>query len=121
MLRSLVGSEMCIRDRNGKSERYFKLRKENDEELKQLQINYYDRECERLTTPGAVSYNALKNLNTPMRPSNWNPLLLYPGIDPDIARENMADFFNGISSEFKGLEESDLPLTFDRQLAEIHF
>ena len=64
--------------KNGKSERYFRLKEENKVELSKLKKNWYDKECSKITTPGVVSYNALKNLNRPECPKSWNVLNLAP-------------------------------------------
>ena len=80
---------------------------------------YYNKECKRLTTPGAVSYNALRNISNPLKPGPWKPNDLYTNVPMGEALEDMADFFNGISDEFVGLEQSDIPTTFDRECVEI--
>ena len=105
--------------RNGRSEKYHRLKKENDVEFKELKLNFYEKECQKLTIPGAVPFSALKHINTPNRPKPWNVLDLFPGMDIRAAAEFMADFFNEISGEFKNLEPSDLPKSYDRVVYEI--
>ena len=90
-------------------------------EIKISKKKYYDRECERLTTKGShrIAFNALKHLNKPGTPQNWNIRLLYPEKNEKECLEALADFFNEISGEFVELEEEDIPTTYDRQIVSI--
>ena len=99
--------------KNGKSERYMKLKAENKEELAGLKKVFYDKECSKLTTPGshAISFNALKKFNTPSRPSSFSVLQLYPEKSEEQALEESAEFYNRLSSEFKQLEPEEVPST----------
>ena len=62
--------------KNGRTERYYRLKRENEEELAVLKKIFYDKECSKMTTPGVISYNALKNINTPTRDKLWSLLRL---------------------------------------------
>ena len=81
--------------------------------MQKLKVIWYNKECEKLTTPGAVSYNLLKHINTPLKAKNWKVNDLYPELDERVALERMANFFNGISKEFVGLKKEDIPTTYD--------
>ena len=104
---------------NGRTEKYHRLKKENETEIKGLKKNWYKKECDKLMTPGAISYNAIKNLNTATRPKNFRVMDLFPGREEHVAMESMADFFNQISGDFPALTENDVPVTFDRYLYDI--
>ena len=106
---------------NGKSELYSALKKEIELDFKTLKKAYFEGECAKLSKNGShrISFSALKNLNCPSRPSPWNVLQLYQGVSEEVALETLADYFNEISSEFEGLEECDLPTTYDRDIYDI--
>ena len=106
---------------HGKSAKFKRLQKENNEELSEAKKEFYIKECNKLTTPGShvVSFNAIKHVNTPSRPKPWQPANLFPGLTIEIIMEKMGDFFNGISVEFVGLKPDDLPRTYDREVFDI--
>ena len=85
--------------KNGKSERYYRLKRENKAELAEDKKKLYDRECGKLTAGGAhaVAFNALKRINKPSCPKPWKVTSLYPDEPEPVALEHMADFFNKIS------------------------
>ena len=58
----------------------------------------------------------MKNLNKPNRPSPWSILDIGGGRDEEEVLEDLADFFNEISSEFVGLDITDIPVTYDRPI-----
>ena len=113
------GEEEEEEDRkNGRTEKFHRLKKENREELSSAKKYFYNKECEKLTSAGShvVSFNALKHINVPSKPKPWQPQQMYPEKQEDELLEYMADFFNMISVEFKHLTNSDLPETFDRPI-----
>ena len=52
-----------------------------------------------------------KNSNNP-----WSPTLMYPGLNPEQVADRLAEFFNGISSQYSPLDIGSVPKTFDREL-----
>ena len=105
---------------HGKSERYQKLKRENEEELAEAKKNFYNIECEKITSgTRVVSFNAIKNVNTPSRPKPWQPTDMYQGLEETEMLEDMATFYNKISAEFEDLKPTDKPVTFDRDIFHI--
>ena len=100
--------------RNGRSAKWHALKRENKSELYQLKKNFYGKECSKMTTPGAISYNALKHINTPSRPKAWNPMQLFCKATRKNALEQMAGFFNKLSEEFENLTDCYKHESFDR-------
>ena len=103
---------------HGKTDKFLALKKEIQLDMKTQKKKYFAKECKKLTTGGAhrISFSALKNLNTPNRTVPWNVLQLCPDSTEEEALEYLAGFFNSISDEFTGLEEGDIPVTYDRQI-----
>ena len=83
-----------------------------------LKKEYFEKECSRLSVPGAhkISFSALKHLNTPNKSAPWSILQLYDNLNERETLEELADFFNKISSEFVELTDEDIPVTYDREI-----
>ena len=107
--------------KNGRSPRFKCFDKDIKEEIKKEKGIFFDRECIKLTTPGAqrMSFTALKHLNKPGKPTPWNISDLYTDKSKEEIVEILADFYNKISSEFSDLNPSDLITTFDRPITDI--
>ena len=72
--------------------------------------------------PGShkVSFNALKNLNCPNKPTkSWSIFEMYAEESELDLLEMLADFFNSISSEFEPVSEVDIPVTYDREILKL--
>ena len=84
--------------KNGRTEKYYKLKKTNRAELAKSKEHFYNKECGKMTTPGshAISFNALKNINKPSRPKSWNVMDMFTDCAEDVALEKMGTFFNKI-------------------------
>ena len=101
--------------------RWKKLKLACTGEIKLAKERYYNKECKKMTTPGAhrVAFHALKNLNRARRKKQWNISELYPGKQKEEILELLADYYNRISAEFPPLSELDRHETYNREMREI--
>ena len=72
---------------------------------------YLAREEEKLTQPGSnrLAYRAIQNLRSHDKPKTWDIKSLNPKLSDEELSEELAEFFNSISSEFEPLTNHDLP------------
>ena len=110
-LRILIKKRRKIYDREGRSRAWKKLKKKSDNLAKKRAAVFFENKKKTLTAPDAVRnfYKNVKAFSTKENPPQFDPRDLYPGkTDNDVASK-LAEHFNAISSEFKGLEPGDLP------------
>ena len=80
-------------------------------EIKRAKRAYMKKEEDKLMSPGVnnLAYKAIKNLKSHEKPKQWSVNELRPSLSDGELAEELADFFNQISSEFRPLEEKDVP------------
>ena len=74
-------------------------------------INKFD--CEK--NPGKF-FSHLKSLLGHNDASRWSPTQMYPGDSEEVVAENLAEFYNNISSQYQPLDLSLVPRTHSREL-----
>lgn len=86
-----------------------KKRTEVKKMISEAKKNYLKNAEEQLTQEGAkrLPYNAIRNLKTLKKPRTWQVQDLCPGATDKEISEKLAEYFNGISTEFEPLEEKD--------------
>ena len=118
-----------IKDMIEKRKRIFKRHKKNDAWKKQKQAiqkaiceskkNYLNKTIEKLTEKGGnkTPYVAIKNLRSYDRPRMWDVRDIDPGKTDSELAEDMGTFFSSISDEFRPLDPSDLPDSYEKPMA----
>ena len=104
--------------KEGRSELWKYLKAATDKLIKDRKRSYMDLKKRQLSEPDANRsfFRLVKAFNTPEKPQTFDIRTLRPGkTDSEIANE-LADFFNRISSEFDGLTPDQIPITKHRQL-----
>ena len=82
--------------------------------VKKAKKDYLDRTVEMLTSKGGnrTPYTAIKNLRSHDKPKLWDVRSLQPEMSDKELAEDMAEFFNKISDEFRPLHTSDIPESY---------
>ena len=120
-IRALIRRRKKEYRKNERSLRWKKLKLMCDTEIRLSKSRYYDKECKKMTTPGAhrVAFHALKNLNKARRQKPWSIMELYPEKSKNEVLEILADYYNRISVEFPALDITDKHNTYERELREL--
>ena len=105
----------------GRSERWAKLKKRTARIVKERRSKFYAHILQKLETdnnPGNFFKHVEGLLGANCKP-RWTPHSMYPDMEPDRIAEELADFFNSISSEYLPLDMSKIPSTYNRSLPAI--
>ena len=91
-------------------------------ELKRARKFYYDREVEKIKNASnkrVLANTALKNLRGADRPKPWCITDLEPEKKEEYLVEELADFFNSVSSDHLPIDAALVPQTYDRPIFEL--
>ena len=117
--RKLIKKKCAIFKSEGYSDRWHGAKKKVDDYLEQRRTAFLSSQRDKLTGPTATAnfFKNMKAFSTAEKPKSFDVRNLRPGVnDSDIADE-VAAYFNRISSEFQPLEPHQIPATYDRELA----
>ena len=117
-IRRRIRRRKKIYRKEGRSELWKVVKKEVDEMIKKRKKVYMDRKRQQLVDPEANRrfFSLVKSFNSPEKPQTFDVRELRPGTpDGDIAEE-LARYFNKVSSEFEPLSPDQIPITTPRQL-----
>ena len=100
----------------GRGPNWKELKEESVKMIRVRKKKYYEKECEKLSAPGAnrISYKALRNISDAERQPQWNIRQLRPESTDEEILEELADYFAAISQAFPPLDRSKIPITYDR-------
>ena len=102
----------------GKSERWEAMRQDLDEHLERRQEIYLQRQRDNMLGPNAQRefHKNVKNFSTAEKPKSFDVREMRPGSsDQEVANE-LSEYFNKISREFKPLDPWQIPRTYERDL-----
>ena len=104
--------------KEGKSPLWHYMKKNLDQEIKDRKAGFMTIKKEQLTAKDANRsfFRLVKAFNTPEKPQTFDVRSLRPGASDQEVAEELADYFNRISSEFDPLTEEQIPTTGDRIL-----
>ena len=117
-IRKLVRRRKGIYRREGRSPKWRRMKALTDELIKKRRMVYLGSQKECLLAEDATRnfFRNVKAFKTKDRPKPFDPLDLFPGKSERQAADELAGFFNRISSEFQPLEPGDIPRTHHRDL-----
>ena len=116
--RKMIKKKAAVFKAEGQSERWKEMRDKIDKHLEGRQESFLAKQRDKFIGPQAhVSFfRNVKNFKNPERPKEFDIRELCPG-QPDMeVADQVANFFNSISREFKPLEPSQIPFTYHRDL-----
>ena len=114
-----------IKERNrmfavvGRGPDWKKIRNEVRSKMSASRRAYYDREVAKIKNASnkrGLAYSALKNLKCASRPKQWSIADCDRNKNEKVIAEELADYFNEISSEYDSVNMRDLPSTYDRPI-----
>lgn len=121
-VRSLVKKRRRIYHREGRSHQWKALMKKTRALVRLRAQKYWEHQKRTLLKPDANRsfYKNIKAYRSREKPANFDVRSLFEASlsDADVA-EKLADHFNGISSEFGGLDPADLPTTYSSPMPEL--
>lgn len=105
----------------GKSERWMALRDDLDEYLAARQEKYLEKQRTNLIGGSAYRefYKNIKSFGTAERPKSFDVRNLRPGVPDEGVANEVAEYFNRISSEFEPLKPWEIPRTYEREIFNI--
>ena len=117
-IRKLVRRRKGIYKREGRSEKWRRLKKITDELIGKRKENYLQSQRSVLLVEDARRnfFRNVKAFQSRERPKPFDVRSLFPGKSDTEVADSLASFFNRISREFDPLEPSDIPRTHDRRL-----
>ena len=114
-VRAIIRKRRKVYHREGRSPRWKELMKAVRKLVKKRARNYWKHQKRTLLQKDASRsfFKNAKAYSSREKPASFDVRSLFPGgrSDSEIA-EDLADHFNGISSEFNGLDPADVPLTY---------
>ena len=110
-IRRLSRKRRKIYDREGRSARFKRLKKQCADLYRERAKNYMEEQRKVLTQPDASRsfYKNVKAYKTKEKPPEFEVRDLFPGETDKEVAESLASHFNAISSEFEGLDVASLP------------
>ena len=102
--------------KEGKTELWHDMKKNIEAMIKDRKKKFMIIKKEQLTAKDANRsfFRLVKSFSTPEKPQTFDVRSLRPGTSDGEVAEELADFFNRISSEFDPLADSEIPATSDR-------
>ena len=116
-IRKLIRKRDAAFREGKKSDAWKTLKWEVRDKMRDAKKAYYDREVEKICGSNdkrSLAYVALKNINCPYRKKQWTIMDLDRERSEEDTVEVLADFFNGIVSDYEPLDLDKMPRTYDR-------
>ena len=101
-----------------RSPRWQALKKRIARQVKQRKKKHNDyiiQKFESEQNPGKFFHHVQCLMGNAIK-ERWSPQQMFPGEESGEVAEKLAAFFNNISSQYRPLDRSEVPVTFDRQL-----
>ena len=117
-IRKLSRRRRKVYDKEGRSPRW-KAMKKQCRDLYNKRAAVYMEEQKKVLTAADASRSFYKNVRayqSKEKPPQFDVRDLYPGTEDEVIADNLANYFNAISSEFDGLTEEQVPITEPRYL-----
>ena len=114
-VRAVIRKRRKVYHREGRSPRWKELMKRVRKLVRKRARKYWDHQKKTLLKPDAARafFKNAKAYSSREKPSNFNVRALFPNnLSETQVAERLADHFNGISSEFRGLDPADVPSTY---------
>ena len=104
--------------KKGMSDLWRKVKKDTSDLIRERKRNYMEHKKKLITADDANHsfFRLVKSFNTPEKPQTFDVRSLRPGNSDGQTAEELAAFFNRISSEFDPLTPDQIPITKDREL-----
>ena len=120
-IKKKIARRRRIYKKEGKSMAWRLLKARIDEMLRERKENYMNKKKQQLTEKDANRsfFRLVKAFSTPEKPQSFDVRSLRPGKTSEQVAEELAVFFNRISSEFEPLAPHQIPITKGRKLPEI--
>ena len=117
-IRGMIRKRRKIYDREGRSRRWKKLKKKTANLIKQRASVYMENQKLVLTAHDASRsfFKNVKAYQSKEKPKEFDPRDLFPGASDKEVADGIAQHFNAISSEFRGLSPEDVPVSVDLDL-----
>ena len=113
-VRQLIKRRRRVYHKEGRSARWKALLVKVRKLVKKCARNYLDHYKRELLKGDAsrVLFKNVKAYSSKEKPPQFDVRSVLPGLSDIEATEQLADHFNGISSEFEGLDPADVPSTY---------
>ena len=117
-IRKLVKKRKGVYRREGRSEKWCKLKRITDELMRKQRLIYLQsqKDCLLVDDTRRNFFRNVKAFQSKECPKSFVPMSLFPGRSEVEVAGELATYFNRISAEFQPLEPSDIPRTHDRDL-----
>ena len=117
-IRKMVRDRKGIYRREGRSSKWRRLKKVTTDLINRRRAVYLESQKDCLLVEDAMRnfFRNVKAFKSKERPKAFDPLELFPGSSEEEVAEELAGYFNRISSEFQPLEPTDIPRTHSRKL-----
>ena len=112
-IKRLIKKRRKIYDREGRSARWKELKKQSDKLYTSRAASYMEGQKRAMTAPDASRnfFRNVKSYKSRENPPQFNVADLYPELGDTKVAEELATHFNSISSEFGGLDRTQIPST----------
>ena len=114
-VKALIRKRRRIYHREGRSTKWKELMRKVRKLVRKRAAGYWEHQKRNLLSPDAsrTFFKNVKAYNCKERPAQFDVRSLFPaGMTDDVIAEQLADHFNGISSEFDGLDPASVPNTY---------
>ena len=121
-VRTMIKKRRKVYHREGRSPRWKDLMKRVRKLVKKRARKYWDHQKRTLLKPDAARafFKNAKAYSSREKPANFNVTSLFSSnLSEAQVAERLADHFNGISSEFQGLDPADIPSTYHSHIPPI--
>ena len=101
-----------------RSDRWKVLKKRTNSAIKTRRKGHDEHilaKFESESNPGKF-FQLIKSLAGKNNNQRWSPSEMYPGMDARTVADNLAAYFNSISSQYEPLQPDQIPTTFSRPL-----
>lgn len=116
-VRKKIRRRKAIYRDEGKSPRWRRLKKVITELIERRMENFHLHQKQYFFGEDAKRhfFRNVKSLSSPDRPKQFDVRTLHPDKTDGEVAEELASYFNAISTEFSPLEPADIPVTFDKR------
>ena len=119
--RKMIKKKQAVYKAEGKSPRWEKLLEKQEEYLRKRQDAFLEKQRQKFIGPEASSqfYKNVKSFKNAEKPRSFDVRDLRPGKSDVEVADEVAQYFNRISNEFKPLQTCQIPMTFHRDLEKL--
>ena len=115
LIRALARKRRKVYDREGRSSRWRRLKKKRADLYRKRAQVFVETKKKNLTAPDASRFffKHVKAFKSKEKPPDFNVLDLFPGKSEEEVSELLASHFSKISNEFSGIEEENIPTSYN--------